>query len=79
MNLAWRDDDSRREPRNRSTGRNPDICLDGGVADDRWTGIGNRLVGEDGEARCGTEVDFLRLGIARQSDAHKAKSCGTNE
>ena len=37
------------------------------------------LVGEDGEARCLTEVDFLRLGIAGQSGAHKAKRCGAYE
>ena len=79
VDLAWRHDDPGRETRNRSTGRNPDVCLYGGVADDRWTGIGNQLVGEDGEARCRTEVDFLRLGIAGQSDAHKAKRCGTCE
>ena len=37
------------------------------------------LVGEDGEASCGTEINLLRLGFAGQSDAHKAKRCGAYE
>ena len=38
-----------------------------------------KLVGEDGEASCRTEINLLRLGFAGQSDAHKAKRCGTYE
>ena len=41
VDYAWWDDDPRRETRDRGTGGDPDVCLDGSVADDRWTGIGN--------------------------------------
>src|SRR4029078_4346828 len=79
VDYAWWLDNPGRETRNRGTGRDPDVCLDAVATNGRVTGIGNRLVGEDGEASCGTEINLLRLGVAGQSDAHKAKSCGTNE
>ena len=36
------------------------------------------LVGEDGEASCGTEINLLRLGFADES-GHQAKRRGTCE
>jgi hypothetical protein len=46
VDLAWRDDDPRTsrervETRDRRTGRDPDVRLDGWVTNDRVTGIGN--------------------------------------
>ena len=41
VDYAGRDDDPRRETRDRGTWGDPDVCLDGGVTNDRRSGIGN--------------------------------------
>ena len=79
MDLAWRHDDPGRESRDRGSGRYPEVRFYGGVANNRATGVGDRLVGEDRKASRRSQGDVLRFGLIGQSAADKAKRRGAHE